>query len=1523
MKKTYITRRALSILLTLAMLFSLTLTSVPALAADEGDAKDITVFFTSDIHGAFTGYNYATKGAQAGIGRIATTLNAQKTALGLTDPSQYVLIDVGDTIQGAGSSAFIGSSTWTFPTLEAFNYLHYDAVVLGNHEFNFGLPNMYLAYNGVDGGSNIGFQGAKLCGNAFVGTKPTSEDQITGSDPLLDGFASYFIKDIGGVKVAVIGMTNPSADNWDSQKLIDAGVYTEGAITATKRALQAIDANGGADVIVLAMHTSQGSEFGRTGSGADEILADSTIANRVDVFLGAHGHNRHTAVINGVKYGENGANGGSLGIVTIKATYESGKWVVKDKANTGVTVEMKNISNLDPAKGTVVAEDADYLAHMAPWDTEARAYAAQQIGTLTNGDMVPATYLPGLNRSYLEPTKLVSFINEVQTYYSGAQISGACPFNATVQHLEGPITRGSLIGIYNYDSNTVYELQMKGWQVKRWMEWAAAQYNAFNPDTDLTIPHSTSYLTDQFSGINYTVDISKPQFAVNGSGATATITETGQRINITAFTGNGGSVPFDMNATYTVAANDYRSNSKILSAGVMFSSAELAASDAPKILKTDCNKGLPIAPDIITLMGYYIQNVKSGVIDASDYAQNWKIIGPKWIEGESNYDAKMAVSRAEALLRANLPLGDTNRINYSNGTAIKVSDIADVNIFSFNDFHGTLDNSVSGSNPGSPKFVAYAKSQMAASTGATMILAAGDNYQGSAMSNLLNGEPVSKMMDILGVKYSALGNHEFDWGTGKFATWEAQGTTKFLCANIFDHGTTNLASFCRPYAVETLPNGIKVGIIGLATPSTADVVKADYIAPYDFSSDYAAIVNPLITTLKGQGCDLVIALTHLGAGQSGSNITGEVKALADACPTLDGIITGHTHSTVAGAINNIPVVQAAYNGRRLGKISFVLDDDHKIVNAVASTAAVPTATDAAVDTDMWNLLYGAGGTATAPMPGSYAAILKPQLDTVVGHFNRLVDSSSVSADWATQLVYDYIKRVKGSSYILVQNAGGWRSTGVSSDAPKRATDPVDMNYLFTLMPFDNEIVLMDMKGSDLLADLLNYQGTPALGSSPCYTGVYKNGNDWYLTETHQKVDPAATYKVACNDFMFATGANGLGGDNYNFTHGTNSSYMGVPLRNAMADQLTTRETLSGDTTFHSLSTEGGAVALVNGTYTYNVTVPESCTALTVTATVATGATYTISGNAGFQLNTPTDVTLRVIAANGAVQDYILTVTRTTGHMVIFNTMGGSSLESVLVDNGGKVGKPGDPTRSGYTFSGWYTNSACTALYNFSIPVTEDLTLYAGWTATSGTPGGGYYPGPSREEKPTFADTKGNWAATYIEALAKQGYVSGTGTGNYEPDRILTRAELTKVLYNAFGSGSHVSGPFADVEADAWYRDAVNWAFENGIVSGQSATQFAPNAPVTREQMAAMFARTAAKFGITLPSSGSNAKFADDDQISGYARDAVYALKAAGILSGKPGNLFDAKAGLTRGEMAKVMYYLLGMAGRFDIVSKVA
>ena len=172
----------------------------------------------------------------------------------------------------------------------------------------------------------------------------------------------------------------------------------------------------------------------------------------------------------------------------------------------------------------------------------------------------------------------------------------------------------------------------------------------------------------------------------------------------------------------------------------------------------------------------------------------------------------------------------------------------------------------------------------------------------------------------------------------------------------------------------------------------------------------------------------------------------------------------------------------------------------------------------------------------------------------------------------------------------------------------------------------------------------------------------------------------------------------------------------------------------------------------------------------------------------------------------------------------------------------------------------------------------------------------------------FSDVPANqWYAPAVSYVTQRGLFSGVSETQFAPSQSMTRGMLVSVLYRFNGTSHTGSSPFADVSSDAWYGNAVSWAYANNLVSGVSDTSFAPNTPITREQAAVMLARYL-KFSSVALENGTP-DFQDTASISGYAKESVGAMQKAGLLSGDNAGNFRPDAQITRPEIASIFMRL--------------
>ena len=164
--------------------------------------------------------------------------------------------------------------------------------------------------------------------------------------------------------------------------------------------------------------------------------------------------------------------------------------------------------------------------------------------------------------------------------------------------------------------------------------------------------------------------------------------------------------------------------------------------------------------------------------------------------------------------------------------------------------------------------------------------------------------------------------------------------------------------------------------------------------------------------------------------------------------------------------------------------------------------------------------------------------------------------------------------------------------------------------------------------------------------------------------------------------------------------------------------------------------------------------------------------------------------------------------------------------------------------------------------------------------------------------------KSAWYYKAVEYVAENGIMSGVSAREFAPNAGFSRAMLAQTLYAMSGKPTvKAEGTFADVAANAWYADAVNWAAEKGYVSGVGDGEFAPDASITREQMALILYRYA---GSPDASGMVLREFADGDSVSAYAVDAIRWAVHEGLISGMENNTLAPQGTATRAQVAQIL-----------------
>lgn len=250
----------------------------------------------------------------------------------------------------------------------------------------------------------------------------------------------------------------------------------------------------------------------------------------------------------------------------------------------------------------------------------------------------------------------------------------------------------------------------------------------------------------------------------------------------------------------------------------------------------------------------------------------------------------------------------------------------------------------------------------------------------------------------------------------------------------------------------------------------------------------------------------------------------------------------------------------------------------------------------------------------------------------------------------------------------------------------------------------------------------------------------------------------------------------------------------------------------------------------------------------------------------------------------------------TTYTLTFETNGGSAISKVTKNKGTTIDLAQyAPTKSGATFEGWYADKGLTKKIT-SVKLDANTTVYAKWTETpvSSLP---------------FGDVKsGDWFYNDVKYVYEKGMMAGTAADVFAPNATTTRAMIVTILYRLEGSPA-VTGTsaFVDVPAGQWYTDAVNWAAANQIVKGTSATTFAPNDSITREQMAAILYRYAQYKGYDVTKKADLSGYSDNGQVSAYAKDALAWANAAKLINGVTNTTLAPQGNATRAQVSAILH----------------
>jgi len=664
---------------------------------------------------------------------------------------------------------------------------------------------------------------------------------------------------------------------------------------------------------------------------------------------------------------------------------------------------------------------------------------------------------PGFDARYarVQDTPLLDFINEVQRRKSGAQLSATAAFDVQAGLPEGEIHQREVSGIYPYE-NTLRAVKISGQQLREFLEHSARYFRTYEPNQPLINDSVAGYNFDVVSGVVYNIDLSRP---------------AGQRIRGLAYEGRIVQ-PTD---SFTMALNSYRQvggggYSMLARARVVYDKGE----------------------DIRELLVDEIR--RAHTLQAATFLR------PSW-----------AIIPDQARAAARGTVAPPSQV------AVRVRDSTLLRVLATADLHGQLearvwDWSQGRAVGGVAAMKPWLDSLARACNCTTVRLDAGDEMQGTALSNATYGRGTVDAMNAMGFDAAAIGNHEFDWSVDTLRQRMSEAKYRFLSANITNTGGTARPDWATPWTLVT-KYGTRVAVIGLTTTETPTATAPRNVQGLAFGNGAQAIKRYLPEARAA--ADYVIVVAHVGAvcdSGTGGACRGEILDVARQLDSgsVDLIVAGHSHQRVNTVVNGIPIVEAQSSGRSIGVVDFVRVGNRREVRIQLVTPYADQVRPDAALTEALGRQQQAVRNITERTVGRLKFPLKREGNEY--GLGRLIAEAQRSA---------------GRADVAIMNNGGIRA-----DLP---AGPITWGHVYQVQPFQNRLQRLTVKGS-VLEEALEH----CVGGSDHMPDCHIAGVEvWYEGRkaagkrinrvrfaNGQSIDRNRTYTLVVSDFM-STGGSGF------------------------------------------------------------------------------------------------------------------------------------------------------------------------------------------------------------------------------------------------------------------------------------------------------------------------------------------------------------------------------------------------------------
>jgi len=448
---------------------------------EEQKTISMTILETSDLHGHIFPISYGTNEYEpSGLAKIATYIKQIQE-----NEENTILIDNGDCIQGTPLTYHYVRQMQHLPNpmIQTFNMLNYDAAIIGNHEFNYGLPILKRAVSEA----NFPFLSANIL-------HTETKEPYFGTP--------YHIKTLNhGFKVAILGLTTHYIPNWEKPEHIK-GLEFEESIESARKWISYIKEHESPDLFIVSYHGGFEKDI-ETGKPTEALTGENQAyqicmeIEGIDILLTGHQHRLISDQVNGVTIIQPGSNGKFIGRVDLQYTFTSNDgWTCLSKRPSLISIE-----SYEP--------DDQVMQMNKPFEEATQYWLDQSIGQI-QGDML----IQDPFQVRVQEHPFIEFVNRVQMDIANVDISNTALFHNQALGFSSTVTMREIVSNYIYP-NTLTVIELSGQDIKEALE-KTATYFIVNDHGQIDVnpqfiePKPQHYNYDMWEGISYTIDVSKP-----------------------------------------------------------------------------------------------------------------------------------------------------------------------------------------------------------------------------------------------------------------------------------------------------------------------------------------------------------------------------------------------------------------------------------------------------------------------------------------------------------------------------------------------------------------------------------------------------------------------------------------------------------------------------------------------------------------------------------------------------------------------------------------------------------------------------------------------------------------------------------------------------------------------------------------------------------------------------------------------------------------------------------------------------